>query len=121
MFLHLAFRPFFLIGSLVSAFIMALWLGFLLGFVPNFGVMPSIYWHGHEMVFGFSMAVIAGFVLTAIQNWTGIRSAHGKKLGNLVALWLLGRVAMLAPEASWAVAIIDLSFYPVFYLVYSSQ
>ena len=71
-------------------------------------------WHGHEMLFGFSMAIIAGFFLTAIPNWTGTRPVQGLLLAALTGTWLLGRLAMgfSAHLSPMIVATIDLLFVP---------
>jgi uncharacterized protein involved in response to NO len=75
-------------------------------------------WHGHEMLFGFAAAVIAGFLLTAVPNWTGIPAVKGGRLIALVALWVAGRLAIfysgLLP--AWLVAAIDVAFFPALVL-----
>lgn len=89
--LRLAFRPFFLLGALFSVVAMILWLLTLSGmwnFSPYSGV---IFWHSHEMLFGFVAAIVIGFLLTAVQNWTGIPGIRGKSLGFLVISWLIPR------------------------------
>ena len=107
-----AFRPFFLFGSIFAFMAMLLWslqLGGMIKFSP-YG--SAIFWHAHEMIFGFVGAIIAGFLLTAVQNWTGIRATHGLQLQILVSLWLAGRILIfqgnLVPP--WLTAIIDSSF-----------
>jgi len=75
------------------------------GYAPR-GPLPAILWHGHEMVFGFGLAAVAGFLLTAIPNWTGRLPVRGMALAGLVSLWLAGRIAMLVPGA----ALLDLAF-----------
>jgi uncharacterized protein involved in response to NO len=72
------------------------------------GVSLSPAWHGHEMIFGFAAAAIAGFLLTAVPNWTGRPSLRGVPLAALGALWLAGRLAMLTDALSW----LDLLFLP---------
>lgn len=109
-----AFRPFFLWGSLFSVVCLALWVCTLNGkllFTPYANI---VFWHGHEMLFGFVAAIIAGFLLTAVQNWTQIRATHGNALKALFALWLAGRVLMATglPGSEWIVAAIDISFLP---------
>jgi len=109
----LGFRPFFLATGLYAVLMMALWLLVLRGaFTP--GELPPAVWHGHEMLFGFAVAVIAGFLLTAAKNWTGIPTPSGLPLAALFGLWLAGRVSFLVPDLppGW-VAGIDLSFLPV--------
>ncbi len=89
-FWELGFRPFFLFGSLWVVLAASLWLSSLLGF-SHFDFL----WHGHEMIFGFGGAILAGFLLTATQNWTGIRGIHGGQLQLIVLVWTLGRVESL--------------------------
>jgi uncharacterized protein involved in response to NO len=109
----LGFRPFFLAAGVYAVLLMALWLAMLQGGVEP-GSLPPLVWHGHEMLFGFTVAVIAGFLLTAAQNWTGIRTPSGKPLAALFLLWLAGRVAFLLPGVpAGLVAAVDLAFLPV--------
>ena len=113
----LGFRPFFLAAGIYAVLLMALWLLVLRGEL-DLGELPPFIWHGHEMLFGFTVAVIAGFLLTAAQNWTGIRTPSGAPLAALFALWLAGRLGFLIPglPAGW-IASIDLAFLPVLALV----
>ena len=107
-----AFRPFFLAAALWAALAVPAWLLSYSGIAPlPAGVAPYI-WHQHEMVFGFAFAAVAGFLLTAIPNWTGRLPLRGAPLAALVALWLAGRVALLlsARLPAAAVAAVDLSF-----------
>ena len=109
----LGFRPFFSAAGLYAVLMMALWLLVLRGSLHLGGQSPFV-WHGHEMLFGFAVAVIAGFLLTAAQNWTGIRTPSGTPLAMLFLLWLAGRVSFLVPGLPIAlVALIDLLFLPV--------
>lgn len=95
------FRPFFLFGSAWAALIVPLWLG---AFVHGGPQAFTRDWHIHEMLFGFLAAVIAGFLTTAIPNWTGRMPVIGAPLGGLFGLWVAGRLAMLFPGAvSYAV------------------
>ena len=95
---RLGFRPFFLLGALLALIAAPLWVGALLGAwslpTPLGGWLA---WHRHEMVFGFAGAVIAGFLLTAEQTWTGQPSLSGKPLAVLVVLWLLARGSWWQP------------------------
>lgn len=88
-----AFRPFYLGGALFAAIAVPLWLGMWYRnyFTPS---LPSLYWHGHEMVFGFAAAIIIGFLFTAARNWTGLPLPAGMPLALLAGLWLAGRVGM---------------------------
>lgn len=114
-FFRLAFRPFFWLGALFSIICTALWLAnFSLGmaFSPMGG---SYFWHLHEMLFGFVVAIIVGFLLTAVQSWTQVSSVKGWPLAALVIIWLLGRIAMLAPGylPSYFISGVDLLFLPL--------
>lgn len=101
-----AFRPFFLLASAWAALAVPVWLAaYVYGYALR-GPLPALLWHGHEMVFGFGMAVVAGFLLTAIPNWTGRLPVRGMPLAVLAVLWLAGRIAMLVPGA----ALLDLAF-----------
>lgn len=111
---QLGFRPFFLGGALFSCLAITLWIGFLFGGLPYVGAMDPVTWHSHEMVYGFSTAIIAGFILTAVQNWTGMRGVHGLRLQGIFALWLVARLLLLAPQPYYFVgAGLDLAFFPV--------
>lgn len=96
--LRLGFRPFFLLGSLLAVLAIPLWIVAWLGgwqsLQPEGGWLA---WHRHEMAFGFAGAIIAGFLLTAVQNWTGRPGLNGRPLGALVLLWLLARAAWWQP------------------------
>jgi len=114
-FFRLAFRPFFLLGAIFSMAALLLWAGLL----SNHLAMPlyggALWWHIHEMMFGFTAAIIVGFLLTAVQNWTRVPSIKGKKLAGLVALWLIARVFLLIPD--WVpgplIALVDIAFLPL--------
>jgi len=87
------FRPFFLLAGVYAAGSMAAWIWLLpRGATPISSLLPRL-WHGHEMIFGFIAAAIAGFMLTAVPSWTGERGFAGRPLIVLTALWLAGRVA----------------------------
>jgi uncharacterized protein involved in response to NO len=108
----LAFRPFFLAAAVWAALATALWIVVLL----TGGRLPSRFdplsWHIHAMLFGFVPAAIAGFMLTAIPNWTDRPPINGAPLIGLVALWLLGRVVCLVSAflPLWPAAAVDLAF-----------
>ncbi len=111
---RLSFRPFFLFGSLFAFFAIGLWLAFLLGGLPYSGLLMPVIWHSHEMVFGFAAAIIAGFVLTAVQNWTGLPGVSGIKLQLLFFVWALARILIAVyPRPSLAVSGLDLLFFPL--------
>lgn len=98
-------RPFFLAAGLFAALGLALWVAAMAGHLPM-----SASWHGHEMVFGFAVAAIAGFLMAAVPKWTGGEAIQGGRLLLLLGLWLAGRIAMIADAAPW----LDLLFLPVF-------
>jgi len=111
----LAFRPFFLLAALFSCISLSLWVGLLLGHISLHVYATPFWWHLHEMLFAFAATVIVGFLLTAVQTWSGVRSLHGKKLAILVFIWLLARVALLLPLyfPTWLIVTLDLSFLPL--------
>lgn len=86
------FRPFFFLGAIWSALVVPLW---LFSYFHGGSAALTREWHIHEMIFGFLGAVIAGFLTTAVPNWTGRMPVIGAPLAALVSLWILGRVAML--------------------------
>ena len=107
---HLGFRPFFLLGSLFSIIAVALWV-----WIYRFGgqlpenTLGAVSWHAHEMIYGYGLAVIAGFLLTAVHNWTGVQTLHGKPLLVLALLWLVARLMPFTPypRAMLMMAILD--------------
>ena len=110
------FRPLFLGASVWAAFAMALWVPMLSGHITLPTAFDSVSWHAHEFLFGYLGAVVAGFLLTAVPNWTGRLPIVGWPLGVLVALWLAGRVtvAVSAGLPPLFVATADLAFPVVF-------
>lgn len=106
------FRPFFLGAGLLAVLGMVLWWGyFQFGWTLPVAAPPSL-WHGHEMIFGFVAAAIAGFILTALPNWTNTAPVTGRWLAALVVLWLLGRL-LVTTSAVWPaglVAVVDTAF-----------
>ncbi len=114
--LSAGFRPFFLLSAIWAAVGIPLWLVVLAGELAVPTALAPIIWHVHEMVFGFAAATVAGFLLTAIPNWTGRLPLQGAPLGFLTLLWCAGRVAVLL--SAWigvpAAAVIDLAFPLVF-------
>lgn len=108
------FRVFFLLAGVFAVAMVPLWLLALSGGFDPGAYLGPVYWHAHEMVFGYAVAVIAGFLLTAVGNWTGRETAVGPPLLGLGALWLLGRVAMLTAGAlpPWLAAVVELAFLP---------
>ena len=114
-FFSVAFRPFFLSGALFSVIAVLLWVGALhssFEFDPYGG---SFWWHAHEMLFGFVLAIVVGFLLTAVQNWTGMTSLKGSSLLAFWMLWLISRITLAIDLGlpTWLVAFIDLIFLPI--------
>ena len=111
-FFSYGFRPFFLLGSAWAAISVPVWLAAYVHGYAIPGALPAMVWHAHEMVYGYALAAVTGFLLTAVPNWTGRLPVRGWRLGVLVALWLAGRIALLATPAIGpaAAAAIDLSF-----------
>ena len=106
------FRPFFLFGSLWAGAAMIIWIMALTGVAAPPSRFDPISWHAHAFIFGYLGAVIAGFLLTAVPNWTGRLPVVGARLAALFALWLAGRAAVLvSAHLPFALAmIIDLTF-----------
>ncbi|MCE5980903.1 NnrS family protein [Pseudomonas sp. LF19] len=109
--LRLAFRPMFLAGCALAVLAIPLWLAALNGALGNWQPAGGwLAWHRHELVFGFGLAIIAGFLLTAVQTWTGQPGLSGKPLAGLALLWLAGRVAWLANVPWPLLALLELGF-----------
>ncbi len=106
------FRPFFLAAAVWAAFGILLWLPQYLGMLTLTSAFGPLDWHIHEMLYGYAAASIAGFLLTAIPNWTGRLPVSGWPLAGLAALWLAGRAAILFSGVigGFAAAVIDVSF-----------
>ena len=108
------FRPFFLMAGIFAVILMALWAGAFVINRPLTTYYGMTGWHSHEMIFGYACAVIAGFLLTAVKNWTGMETAKGPPLAGLSALWLAGRIMPFFPGGlpPWLIALVDLLFLP---------
>jgi uncharacterized protein involved in response to NO len=106
--LNLGFRPFFAGAAVFSLVSVLIWLGvYVLGWSWHMPGLPAATWHAHEMIFGYGMAVIAGFLLTAVKNWTGVQTLQGTPLLLLFLLWLAARLLLLGGNAvplEWAAA-----------------
>lgn len=113
--LRQAFRPMFLFGAAFSAIAILLWVLALTGNIQLTPFRDVMFWHSHEMIFGFVSAIIVGFLLTAVQNWSGLRAPHGKTLLTIVVLWVSARLLLLfgAGLPMWLVAGVDLLFLPL--------
>lgn len=110
----LGFRPFFLLAGVAAVVLIGLWVPVYLDLLPFAPMYGGVFWHAHEMVFGYSVAVIGGFLLTAVRNWTNLPTSSGRSLAGLVVLWLAGRLAPFIPKLPAAgVAVLDLAFLPV--------
>lgn len=92
------FRPFFIAAALHAALMIALWVPWFLGFIHVPTALSPVAWHQHELLFGFVPAVIAGFLLTAVPNWTGRKAFTGWPLALLFALWFTSRLAITGSE-----------------------
>src|ERR1051326_4720648 len=92
-FISAGFRPFFLCAALWAALAIPLWLAAYEHGYALPGALPAMLWHAHEMIYGYALATVTGFLLTAIPNWTGRLPLAGAPLAGLVALWVAGRVA----------------------------
>jgi len=101
---RLGFRPFYLGAALFAVLAVPFWVAGLLGWVAWSAAMPLLLWHAHEMLFGFAVAVIVGFLLTAGKAWTGLATPRGATLAAMAGLWLAARLsAVWAPYAVYAV------------------
>jgi uncharacterized protein involved in response to NO len=97
--LQSGFRVFFLGAVIYSVVSMAVWLYFYVAGGNIFVAMPLTVWHAHEMVFGFTLAVVAGFLLTAVSNWTSLPTIHGLPLLGLFSVWSLARIFAFFPSS----------------------
>ncbi|MCW8887139.1 MAG: NnrS family protein [Motiliproteus sp.] len=111
----LGFRPFFSMAGVSAVILMLIWLPFLGGHVALNDYYGVIGWHGHEMLFGYSLAVIAGFLLTAVRNWTSMEVPSGAPLIGLTLVWLAGRVLSSIDfgQPDWLTMGVDLAFVPL--------
>lgn len=111
--LRLGFRPFFLSAGIFSIIAMAIWMvNYVFSVEFSFSGLSANLWHAHEMMFGYVTAVVAGFLLTAIKNWTGLEVLRGKALGLLFLLWLVARILPLSGLniAIEIIAVVDVAF-----------
>jgi uncharacterized protein involved in response to NO len=111
-FLSYGFRPFFFLGSLYAVLSILLWLPIYAGELDAHSAFVPVDWHVHEMLFGYLPAIVTGFLLTAIPNWTGRLPVQGLPLLALVVLWIAGRAAVFfSADIGWqAGALIDGAF-----------
>lgn len=108
--LQYGFRPFFFAGALYAGLAIPAWLWMYFSGIAMPGPFHGLEWHMHEMLFGYLAAVMTGFILTAIPNWTGRLPLSGWPLAGLVALWVLGRLACTLVGNPPAAAALDLVF-----------
>lgn len=113
-FMAKGFRPFFVLAAAFAVAILPIWMLAYANVIDVNGYLDPTYWHAHEMLFGYATAVIAGFLLTAVGNWTGRDTATGGALAGLCLLWLVGRMSLLAPGVfpPPLTALLDLAFLP---------
>lgn len=109
---QLGFRPFFLLAGLFSLVSILVWAGAYVYHWPLPALpVAAMAWHGHEMIFGYALAVVAGFLLTAVRNWTNIPTLRGAPLAALAALWLAARLVMgVFPQHIGLAMALDLAF-----------
>lgn len=110
------FRPFFLGGAIWAVLSMALWVAALSGLAAPGGAYGAADWHMHEMLFGFAPAVLCGFLMTAVPNWTGRMPVSGRPLMALAALWLAGRLILTFPPTQaplWPAVLLESLFLPL--------
>src|SRR5690606_23299418 len=110
--LSYGFRPFFLLGSAYAGLTILFWLPAYMGHIETFSAFAPVDWHIHEMLFGYLAAIITGFLLTAIPNWTGRLPVLGLPLLVLASIWVAGRVAVFfSASIGWQLAAaIDVAF-----------
>ncbi len=106
----LGFRPLYILAALLALVCIPVWLAQYLGWAPP-SARITLGWHMHEMVFGFAIAVVVGFLLTAGRAWTGLWTPRGAHLAALALAWVAGRIAMLGANP-WLAAAFDLVFLP---------
>lgn len=110
----MGFRAFFALAGLSALALIALWNSMSNGSLHMDNYYPATYWHAHEMLLGYSTAVIAGFLLTAVKNWTGQRTVTPDQLASLSFLWIYGRVTPFYSELlpDQLIAAVDFAFLP---------
>ena len=110
--LAIGFRPFYLLASVFAVAAILFWLAGFNGRLPVGAYLQGVFWHSHEMLFGYIVAVMAGFLFTAVRNWTGLPTPSGVTLGGIVLLWILARVLLVSGPSALAV-ILDVAFLPM--------
>ncbi len=107
------FRPFFVLGGAWAVAVIPWWARTYQEPMTGEPGLESISWHSHEMLFGFTLAIVAGFLLTAVENWTSRPTARGPFLAALVGLWMLGRLVGVGGATATIAGLADLLFIPV--------
>ncbi len=117
----MGFRTFFALAGLSALLLIALWASIYDGSLKTDNYFSANYWHAHEMLLGYSVAVIAGFLLTAVRNWTGLQTVDQDKLAALGLLWIYGRIVPFYSELipDLLIALIDFAFLPLLAYVIS--
>jgi uncharacterized protein involved in response to NO len=105
---NLGFRPFYLLASIFAAASILLWVCQYAGYLPG-AYLKGAVWHGHEMLFGYTLAVVAGFLFTAVRAWTGQSTPTGPALAGFALLWVAGRLLVLTPY-ELAAALVNAAF-----------
>ena len=108
----LGFRPFYFAGSLYAVIIMGIWIGFLTGQLTIHGPFDGVLWHAHELIYGFAVAILIGFLFTAASNWSRRPTPSGWSLAGLLALWAFGRLLLLLEDGLFSM-VVDLAFLPL--------
>lgn len=108
----LGFRHFYSLAAIFAVIAIPLWLLSLNGASYTGGYLSGLFWHSHEMVFGFALAVMSGFLLTAVRNWTGLPTPTGLPLAALAVLWVAGRASIVTGPPILAV-VVDFAFLPL--------
>ena len=107
--LNLGFRPFFMGAALFAVLSMSIWAAiFPLHILPPLNALAPVTWHAHEMIYGYAMAVIAGFLLAAVKNWTGLQTPRGAVLLVVFLVWVVARLLPLA--GSWIPLMLTAAF-----------
>ncbi|MDX2507218.1 MAG: NnrS family protein [Gammaproteobacteria bacterium] len=112
---NLGFRPFFLLSAYFAAFLMAIWGLLYTNIIQLNTYYGLIDWHSHEMLFGYAAGVIAGFLLTAVRNWTNVATIAKTPLALLAGVWLLARILPFTPVPGLLIALLDIAFF--FFLI----
>jgi uncharacterized protein involved in response to NO len=106
---NIGFRPFYLLAAGFAAVTISCWVAQFAGWTGSHMTVAGPLWHAHEMIFGYAFAVITGFLLTAVRNWTNEPTPTGRTLALIAGLWLVGRVLVLTPWPLYA-AVTDTAF-----------